>query len=501
METDLASLLRHGWGSVSPVLTFGLILLAAATLRREDRRRVLFPTALLTAFIVLTLAKDWLPTTARGRHLLALLAHVASLAALAQTCFVLLADGLLDRRLGKPLPRIFRDILQLLLYFGITMAGLHAAGVEPGSLLTTSALLTAVIGLSLQDTLGNVFAGLALQAQRPFDVGDWVQLAESTEPLGRVVEINWRATRIATRDRIEVVVPNSVLARGAIRNLSKPTSLLRRIIFLVAPYSVPPARVHEILLDAVSDTPGVLPEPPPSCITDDFGADGVRYRLRFFLADIAGHRRIESTVRDRIWYAFERAGIDFPFPQRDIRVTVAPPEDQARAQARRVEQRFKSMRQVDLFASLADPELTVLAERVHTRGYAPAEVILREGDAGDELFVVEHGEVAIVIARGNEEIEVARLHTGQCFGEMSLMTGERRTATVRAVSECRLVVVGKSAFQDTLRTTPQLAERISALLATRQQELAARQASAQDGAAPTSSSAALLRRIRAFFDL
>ena len=502
MGTDAATLIRHGWGALAPLLTFALMVLAALIVRRTDRRRLAFPTALLLAHLLLTAAKDTLALSGRGEHLLGLLAHVALLAAVAQTTFLLIADGLLDKRLQRQLPRIFRDILQVLLYFGILLAALHAGGVEPGSLLTTSALLTAVIGLSLQDTLGNVFAGLALQAQKPFDIGDWVQLADSTEPLGQVVEVNWRATRIATRDRIEVIVPNSVLARGAIRNLSKPTELVRRSVLVDVPYDMAPAQVHKLLLSAIADTPGVLSEPPTSCVTDDFAPDGVRYRLRFYVSDIEQHKSIEGAVRDRVWYALKRAGIAFPSPQREVRVTTAPPPDQADLHAEHAEQRAKILRRVDLFAPLADADLRHLAERLHSRSYAPTEAILREGDAGDELFLVEQGEVAILLKNGSEEIEVARLHAGQFFGEMSLLTGERRTATVRAITECRLLVVGKSAFQDTLRDTPGLAERISAILATRQQELgSARQANAQDAEAEVSASAVILSRIRSFFDL
>src|SRR5690606_39397019 len=112
--------------------------------------------------------------------------------------------------------------------------------VEPASLLATSALLTAVIGLSLQETLGNLFAGLAIQAERPFEVNDWIQFDEHRHRVGRVVEINWRATKVETSDRVILTVPNGVLARAPIMNFSRPTALVRRSVYVDAPFDAPP---------------------------------------------------------------------------------------------------------------------------------------------------------------------------------------------------------------------------------------------------------------------
>jgi small-conductance mechanosensitive channel len=423
-------------------------------------------------------------------------------AAAAHASAIAFLDGLLARRLNLPIPRIFRDILQVALYFVVLLATARTAGVELSSLLAGSALITAVIGLSLQDTLGNVFAGLSIQAQRPFEVGDFITLADSSEPLGKVIEINWRATKILTNDGIEVIVPNGVLAKTSIRNLSKPQPWVRRSIRVHAAYEFSPAHVRETLLKAIVEAPGVRTDMPASVIIDEFDPDGASYRLRYF-ADIDEHIHTkDSVVRERIWYAFRRAGIDIPYAQRDVHLYTREVDDKATVRATHVARRLADLRRVDILDVLDDEMLQALAEKVSTRRYAVGERILKQGDEGDQLFIVEHGEVAVVLEPENAApIELARLGKGKFFGEMSLMTGARRTASVRATRECAVLVVGKSEFQETLHRAPELAEKISAILATRQAQLATTHTGAGHAANVTSQTTVILGKIREFFGL
>lgn len=483
-------------GTAGMVLGVVLLGLLQTVLPRGDRRRARLPLLLLATHV----AVAGLRALAHGADALekplGILGTFLLWAGVGQAAFVLVIDGVLGRRLAWPMPRIFRDILQLALYFLVALGTLSAAGVQPSSLIAGSALVTAVIGLSLQDTLGNLFAGLAIQAQRPFEVGDWVQLGEGPDPLGRVTEINWRATKVLTNDRIEVVVPNANLARAPIRNFSKPTGLLRRSVVVTAAYGFSPQHVREVLMACVRDTPGVLADPAPSVIVQEFDPDGVRYALRFFVEEAEHVHPLDSAVRERIWYAFRRNGIGIPFPQRVVEVRHT--EDDAALRAARIDRHLASLRRVDLLAALPEPHLRELAGLLQTRRYAPDEIVLRRGEAGDELFIIEHGEVAVM----NDAVEVARLGKGMFFGEMSLMTGAKRTATVRATRDCALLVVDKASFQQVLHAEPSLAERISAILATRQEQL--QEASVRESGVfrrETDKGSAILARIKEFFAL
>jgi len=270
MESILKSL-----GSAS-TRTYGLataavlIVAIVVLLPSKDRRLVRQPALFLLAHLVFRgLAALVEPETDADR-ILAVLSLGAMLAAIGRASVVLVMEVILNQRLKAAVPKIIRDIVQGFVYVVVLLVVLRAVGFEPGQILTTSALLTAVVGLSMQDTLGNLVAGLAVQLQRPFDLGDWIQYDNEPKHIGRVVEINWRATRLITLDDIEIVVPNGLLAKAALKNYSKPTALVRRSVMVQAGFEVPPERVHDVILGAIKDSPGVVPVPAPSVVTNAF---------------------------------------------------------------------------------------------------------------------------------------------------------------------------------------------------------------------------------------
>jgi small-conductance mechanosensitive channel/CRP-like cAMP-binding protein len=394
------------------------------------------------------------------------------LASSGRSIVLLAVDVVFGRRIHRAPPRIFRDLTQAVVYVIVLMLTLRGIGVEPGSLLTTSALLTAVIGLALQDTLGNLVSGLALQMQRPFEVGDWIQFETDEKTIGQVTEVNWRATTLLTNDLVEVIVPNGVLARASIRNFTQPSTVSRRSVEVAAPYGVAPKRVHDAILAALPGTPGVLADPAPWVQTKKFADSGIEYVVWFFINDFATRPRIDGAVRDRVWYALQRAAIDIPFPIRTVHMHQMSEESEKRDRDRELERRDKVLRCVDFLDVLTPDVHRTLAAATTKRMYAPGEIIVRQGEPSAELFIIDQGTVVVeVTSETGKTRAVAKLGAGKFFGEMALMTGEPRSATVRAETECELLVVGHAAFHDTLAAVPGLVEKISDLLATRQAEL------------------------------
>ena len=422
------------------------------------------------------------------------------LAAVGRLLLVITLEG--PRRKNR-LPRIIVDILSAVVYAGALIAALRAAGVEPGSLLTTSALLTAVIGLSMQETLGNLFAGLAIQLQRPFDVDDWIQFDTDPKHIGRVVEINWRATRLVTLDDIELTVPNGTLAKAAIANYTKPTPVSRRNLYFNVPYDVPPRRVQELVKEALHGSLGVLPQPVPTVVTNGFGESGVEYWVRFFTDRFEVRDLVDGNARDRIWYALKRESLPLGFPNRTVQLEQTSDESRRRAAEVALGERERILRVVDFLRVLSDEDRRQLASMTALRLYAAGETIVQQGDDTSELFIVERGEVVVLLERPRQSPkEVARLLAGQFFGEMALVTGERRNATVRAATECALLVVDHAAFEQTLRNAPGLVEHIGRVLAERQAALAVHSAKdpTLDGVVVDGGSQ-LMERIRRFFSL
>lgn len=492
-------------GALGIGLAVGLLLALVILLPpAERRRRIRAPAALLAAHALVLVGRLPLAPESSLARSLWLLGLFLLLTAIARAAFVLIVDVIFGARLARPLPRIFHDLLQGLVYAGVVLVTLRAAGVEPSSLLTTSALLTAVLGFAAQDTLGNLFSGLAIQTQRPFEVGDWIQYDPDPRLIGRVIEINWRTTTLLTNDEVQLLIPNTALAKSALRNFSKPSPLSRRIIEVQAPYEVSPRRVEEALRGVARGVPGVLAEPAPFVLTRGFADSGISYLVHFFIEDFARRDRIDSEVRQRVWHALHRAGISIPFPIRTVHLHQASAEaEQAERDARA--RRLLALQGVDFLAALPADALERLSALCRTSHYMAGEEILRQGDTGHELFILQSGEVAVRLARGEGRsiAEVARLGPGKFFGEMSLMTGEPRSATIQAIQDCELAVVDKASFQEILAAAPHLAERITEVLIERQaaleENLSARVARNPEERAAKSN--ALLKTIRQFFAL
>ncbi|HEX3345324.1 MAG TPA: mechanosensitive ion channel family protein [Polyangiaceae bacterium] len=475
-----------------------LLLLATLLLPPGQRRRARQGAVLLGLSLVCGAARFVFPPDASVRRPLLFAATFFLLASMGRSLVLLLVDVLLERRTARPAPKIFRDVSTGIAYLVVALVALHAVGVEPGSLLTTSALLTAVVGLSLQDTLGNLVSGLALQMQRPFDVGDWIEVDQAHS--GQVTEVTWRATSIMTLDHVEVILPNASLAKAAIRNYSRPSRVSRRRLAIGVTYDASPSDVHAVLGAAAADTPGVLPEPRARARTKAFGDSAIVYEVLYFVDDFAHAFDVDGAVADRVYHALARRGISIPYPTRTMLAPLPePPENRRDVERGRIASVLGSL---ELMQPLPPDSRAVLVERAAVRRYGPGELVVRKGEASLEMFVVEAGALAVEVPReGGGAAEVAALRPGDCFGEMGLLTGEARSASVRAKTLCDLVVIDHDAFHDVLAGHPEVVERMGGLLAARQAGLDAAAASAERAAPPEERKQRLISQIRSFFKL
>lgn len=451
-----------------------LLLLARWLLPLDDKPRIRLPLAYLLLGILFGALSFVLGSNASIARVFSFLYTFFLLASCGRSIVLLAVDVIFGRKTHRAPPRIFRDLTQAVVYVVVLMLTLRAVGVEPSSLLTTSALLTAVVGLALQDTLGNMVSGLALQMQRPFQVGDWIQFDPDPRQIGQVTEVNWRATTVMTSELVELSIPNALLAKAAIRNYSRPSRVSRRTISVQGPYESSPKRVHDAILASISGTPGVLADPPPWVQTRSFADSGIEYAIYFFTDDFAARDRVDGNVRDRVWYALQRGEIQIPYPQRTVHMHAISDESRGRSLERELERRDRVLRCVDFLDVLPPEAHRALAAAAVVHLYAPGEIIVSQGDASGELFIIDRGEVIVELPREDRSArEIARLGSGKFFGEMALMTGEQRKATVRAAVECELLIISHEAFHTTLATNRDVIEKISELLLTRQAELEA----------------------------
>jgi small-conductance mechanosensitive channel/CRP-like cAMP-binding protein len=433
---------RHSGGTVQLVLALAVGLALAAT----------------------GAATTELDAPGRVLHLIAILALVCGLVGLAG----LVLFNLLLPSLRVDVPSILRDVLQLAVAAVAVMVCLRLAGLDVLPLLTTSAVLTAVIGLALQAPIANVFGGLALQLDRTLGQGDWI---ETEGHSGRIVEIGWRSTRVVTKDGDTVFVPNSHLLSGVVLNLSRPTTAHRTVVRVSVHDRHPPAMVRQLLMDAIRDVPGVLDYPPADVLVVDFAENALVYGVRYWLSEFERQPDIESDVRARLWYATRRAGLEVGPPSTVL--TLPPPSAAAeRALSERAE-RIALLRGVQMLAPLEDSDRERLADRMRRLEFTAGEPIFYQGTAGDSLYVVERGEVGVSVQADGASAEVARLGRGEIFGEMSLLTGEPRTASCIACTEVTCYMLGRAAFEELLAQRPEIAEGFSAIMASRHAALTA----------------------------
>ena len=462
---------EYALGAVGIGVGLGLLAIARLLLPREERGRTKIAAAYLGLALFFGVGTWLLPAGFSTEEPAEFFFWFFVLASCGRSLVLLAVDVVFGKKTQRTAPRIFRDLTQAVVYVIVVMLTLRAIGVEPGSLLTTSALLTAVVGLALQDTLGNLVSGLALQMQHPFEIGDWIHFSEDRSQIGQVTEVNWRATSVMTSDLVEVIVPNSTLAKSPIRNYSRPSKISRRYVSVQAPYEVAPHVVQGAIERALVGTPGVLADPAPWVQTKVFADSGIEYTVWFFTDDFAARERTDGFVRDRVWYALQRAQIAIPFPIRTLHMHQVTDDSQRRARETELTRREQILGGVDFLGVLPPEVLHGLAGAAEMRLYAPGEVVVTQGEKGGDLYIIDRGELAVEVASFGKQRPVAKLQAGEFFGEMGLLTGEARAATVRATSHCALLVIGHSAFHATLDKVPHVVEKMSDLVAVRQAEL------------------------------
>ena len=469
---------------------------ALATVPRARRWMTVWPLLLLMLAPVPYLVALLFPESAEAPALARDGCHFFLLASLLQSALVVFAVSLWER-FASPWPRIFLDVFRWVLFATAFVAVLYESGVNAGNLFTGSALVTAALGFALRDTLGNVFSGLAIHAERPFEVGDWIQYDQNQAHIGKVVEINWRATKVITLDEAYVIIPNGQLAQASIRNFTKPEPWSRRSLFVVTPYDVPPQRVQEIILEALKGSFGVLERPPPSVVTNDFKERGVEHWVRLFTTEFDKRDRVDGMARDRIWYALARHGIEIPVATHAIRLTELPPPPPPESRDSAIDRRAECLKRIGLLDSLGATHVRRLAEENVDRIYAAGEQVIRQGEPGGSMFVIMSGSVEVTAREADQPAaRLAVLGEGDYFGEMSLMTGAPRVATVTTLCESRLLEVGKASFGAMLAAEPELMESLSGSL---QLRLAERTQAISGVGRATPEVQDIFRKIRDFF--
>lgn len=400
--------------------------------------------------------------------------------------------GLVRLRRDFEAPTLVRNIFSIIAFtalFFVIFTQIFP-DVNLGALFTTSAIFGVILGLALQDTLGNFFAGISLQADRPFQVGDVITVG--SQYTGVVEEITWRAVKIRTFQNHVVLISNSTAAKEPIE-VSPRENLNARLVFFNTLYTDSPAKTIHVVREAVREADNVSQKIPPIVRIRNLADSGVDYEVKYWLDDYAKYNDTDALVRQRIWYAFRRNDLSFAYPTRTLLVERKPKT--SGADAAPIVERLAA---VDIFAPLSTEETTMLAQAATSHVFAPGETVIRAGDPGSSMFVVHNGRVAVQLSEYGRPRTVATLSEGAFFGEMALFTGEPRTASIVAMEETEVLEIGHQAMKLVFDANPDLVESLSHIITERRQGLAA---SEDLGGTDSDESAGLLSAIKRFFGL
>jgi len=388
-----------------------------------------------------------------------------------------------------------RTILSIIIYivaFFIIFQSQYP-NVNLAALFTGSTIVGIVVGLALQDTLGNLFSGIALQADQPFQIGDVVSIQNRGS--GVVEAVSWRGVKIRTFQNKLLVISNSVLGKETIE-VAPRDNLNARLVNFGTEYSLSPTRTAQLVREAVRHVENVSNKVRPIVRIRNLGTDGIEWEIKYWLEDYTKYNDTDALIRQRIWYLLKRENIDFAYPTRTIHMVPKPepvPVDVV------VDRATEHLTNVPVLAPLSEEEIGRLARASVKRTFAPNEPIVRRGQEGRSMFVIIRGNVSVQIPGENGQEVINRLTTNDFFGEMSLLTGEPRSATVVAEDEVDVLEIRKGALKPIFESNPELMTSVCEIIEERKLLLLAKIHETDDGKPEPAQG--VLSSIRRFFGI
>ena len=364
------------------------------------------------------------------------------------------------------MPKLFRDLVRsVLIVAGVAIVLKAVFGVNLQGAFTALGVGSIVFGLALQDTLGNLFSGVALLFERPFEIGDWLEVDGQ---VGKVIEVNWRSVHIMTRELEQLIVPNSVLSQSVIRNYNRPQSQHVEPVDIGFSYDDAPNTVKRVMYETAMDTEGVLKHPAPVIQTISYDDFSIAYRVRLFLEDYNQVPRIRDEFVTRIWYAARRNGLSIPFPIRDVfhhHIPKAAADEPLLRLAR-------YMKSLPSLAMVDDEVLEELAPQATLTHFGRNESVICQGQTNVKVhFVLAGSAIALFTNDKGRRHQICELARGDFFGYSALLSRESSPMTITATTDLEVLVLEVDAVQKMLNRTPRFSQQVSVVIEARQQKL------------------------------
>ncbi len=365
-------------------------------------------------------------------------------------------------------PKLLRDLVRFfLILFGTAVVLSLVWKLNLGSLITALGVSSIVIGLALQDTLGNLFSGITLLFGRPFQVGDWIKISDT---IGKVVEVNWRAVHLATRENEMLVVPNSILAKDVFTNFNRPVRLHVEPIDIGFSYDDPPNRVKQILRETAIATQGVLSKPLPLIQTLNYEESSIRYRVKLYLADYSKVPQIRDEFMTRIWYAAKRHHLNIPFPIRTVYHQPIVPTLPLEVSSSLVQE----LKLLPFFANMDKAYLCELISESSRQFYGEREPIIAIQAEQVRLHFLLSGQVQVYVQEASgQQITVTEIGRGEFFGTMAILSNDPSLTGAKALTDVDVLVFNTDAVHLLLARSPQLSQALGEIIEARRKAIQA----------------------------
>ena len=358
-------------------------------------------------------------------------------------------------------PKLLIDLARLfLILLGTAFVLASVWNTDLAGLVTALGVSSVVIALALQDTLGSVMSGIALLFERPFSVGDWLEVSGIS---GQVIDINWRAVRLLTLEQEMVVIPHKLISGEVIRNFTKPTPIHAERIKIGFSYNDPPNLARQVLKTTALETKGILLEPQPDVFTLDYSDSAVTYEVKFFIRDYGEIEQIRERFMTRVWYAAKRNNLSIPFPIRTLYHYHGPT-----SQLKGMTKKFNdSLRSIPAYVPLSGEESSEASSSsgISLQHFAAGEKVIRQGRMDHELYIIVAGQATMSVRlETSEELDLLSLRSGEFFGEMSLFSGEPSDVTIAASTDLEVMKISAGVVNRMIDRQPSFAREISQIL-------------------------------------
>ena len=369
-------------------------------------------------------------------------------------------EGWFERTQKTRAPKFLSQIIGLLIFVVallFVVGGIYGQSIQGA--VFGSTIVLGVVGFAMQDLLGNIIAGVALELGKPFRVGDWLVVEHQH---AEVIEVNWRSTRLRTNDDVYLDIPNKSIVGATITNLTFPTRQHAIRLSVGFDSAVPPNFIKDVIARAAGEVKGVLSSPAPKVFLKDFVDSAVQYEIKFWLEDESKFNDIVDGIRTNVWYAAQRANIRIPFPIRTLHV-----ERPAAKATGSLSAAQHSAKKHPFLQLLDEDQLGKLLMHARLQRFGRGEKVIEQGATGQSMFVLLHGEAEVFVGANGAQTLVATLRTGDYCGEMSLLTGEPRSATVVARTDCEMWEIDKNTMGELLQENETLVQKLGEILAER----------------------------------